>query len=285
MIDLHTHSNASDGTVSPEALVALAARKGLSALALTDHDTVAGVPVALAQGRALGVEVVPGIELTTEWDGSHVLHILGYFLRHEDPALGERLAWLKAKRRERAGKIVARLSELGLGVTFEQLETIAGDAAMGRPHVARALVEAGAVRTIDDAFRRYLSHGRPGFVKRETVTTEEGIALLKAAGAITVLAHPGTYRLKARQLARLVEQLKAMGLEGLEVYWSGHGAAQVESYGALAQRLGLVVTGGSDFHGDAKPGIELGRGRADSIPIPDSVLAALRERQSVKTGH
>lgn len=276
MVDLHTHSTASDGTLSPEALVDLAAEKGLTALALTDHDTMAGVPPALARGAACGVHVVPGVELGVEWEGAGTMHILGYFVRYGDPRLEESLAGLRAERRERARRMVARLNELGCVVSFEQVEQIGSGEAIGRPHVARALLESGAVKSLAQAFERYLKRGRPAFVEKEELSPAEGISLLKSSGGIAILAHPATLRLGKKTLARCVEELKEQGLDGLEAFWSGHNAAQVESYTALARRLGLLITGGSDFHGENKPGVELGSGRRGNVQVPDSVLEALR---------
>lgn len=278
MIDLHTHSTASDGTLSPEALVDLAADKGLTALALTDHDTVAGIPPALARGAVRGIHVVPGMELGVRWDGAGQMHVLGYYIRHDDSHLGERLDWLRARRRERATRIVAKLNRLGVEIPFGRVEEITGGESIGRPHVARALLEAGHVASVSEAFDRYLSRGRPAFEEKEQLNPKEAVGLVKSSGGAAVLAHPGTLKLPTAQLSRCIEELKAYGLAGLETIWSGHNRAQVESYSALARRLGLLTTGGSDFHGENKPGIELGTGR-NNVEVPDSVLAALQNHR------
>lgn len=279
MIDLHTHSTASDGTLSPEAVVDLAAEKGLTALALTDHDTVAGIPPAQARAGERGIELVPGVELGIRWEGPGTMHILGYCFRHDDGELRERLAWLRMCRRVRAERIVGKLNHLGCGISFGRVEEIAGGESIGRPHVAQALVEAGAVSSVADAFARYLSRGRPGFVEKKQLNPEEAIRLLKSCGGVAVLAHPATLKLGLEALSQLVEELKGKGLEGLEVSWSGHNERQVRAYTELAGRLGLLTTGGSDFHGENKPDIELGTGRHGNVKVEPSVLVALREHR------
>lgn len=278
MIDLHTHSTASDGTLTPAALVDLAAEGGLAAIALTDHDTVAGVPAALARGRERGVEVIPGVELGVQWEGAGSMHILGYCLPPEDGGLQEKLERLRQIRHERAQQIVSKLNGLGVEISFEQVKEIAGGNSMGRPHVARALMDLGAVASVREAFERYLKEGRPAYVEREMLTPKDGIALIKSVGGVAVLAHPATLRLGNESLGRAVEELKGEGLDGIEVVWSGHNRRQREAYQMLAQRLDLLATGGSDFHGENKPDIKLGRGLGGNVEVPDSVLTALRER-------
>lgn len=276
MIDLHTHSTASDGTLAPAALVDLAAEKKLTAIALTDHDTVAGVPGALARGAEKGVEVIPGVEIGVRWETGGAMHLLGYYIRPDEAQLRERLEGLRLQRRQRAQRMVTLLNQLGVGITFSGVEHVATGESVGRPHVAQALLEAGAVRSPEEAFRRYLGRGRPAYVQRELPSPQEGIAWLKGAGGVAVLAHPCTLRLGRKELERWVEELKAHGLDGIEVFWSGHNRAQQERYGALAQRLGLLVTGGSDFHGATKPDIQLGSGLKGNVRVPESYLTALR---------
>jgi predicted metal-dependent phosphoesterase TrpH len=276
MIDLHTHSTASDGTLTPAALVDLAAEKKLTAIALTDHDTVAGVPEAVAHGAGKGIEIIPGVEIGVRWDRGGAMHLLGYYIRSDEAQLRERLGGLRLQRRQRAQRMVALLNELGVEMSFSRVEQMAMGESIGRPHVARALLQAGAVRNPEEAFRRYLSSGRPAYVQRELPSPQEGIAWLKAAGGVAVLAHPSTLRLGRKELGRCVEELKGHGLEGIEVFWSGHNRAQQESYRALAQRLGLLVTGGSDFHGATKSDIELGTGLKGNVRVPESYLTALR---------
>lgn len=282
MIDLHTHSTASDGTLAPAALVDLAAAQKLTALALTDHDTVAGLPAALAQGQKHGLEVVPGVELGVQWNGPEAsgrqMHLLGYFFRADDATFGERLSWLRDRRRERAQRIVEKLKAAGVELSFARIEQIAGGEAIGRPHVARALMEAGVVASLGEAFGRFLSPGRPGYEDKDELTPAEAIALIRSAGGVAVLAHPGTLKLDAAALERCVAELVGYGLAGLEAIWSSHSQEQMRAYKALAAKMGLLTTGGSDFHGENKPDIHLGSGRRGNVQVPDSVLAALRQR-------
>lgn len=263
MIDLHTHSTASDGTLTPTELVDLAAEKGLRAIALTDHDTVAGIEEALRRGKTVGVHVIPGIELGAKQNGYKEMHILGYYIRHDYPPLLERLDWLRARRIERGRQMVARLVELGIAIAFERVEELARGGAMGRPHVALALVEAGQVETVPEAFRRYLNPGGPAYVEKQRLSSREAIEFIRAADGIPVLAHPGTLGLEPEQLERLVGELGGWGLQGIEAYWSRHSSEQTECCKKLAVQFNLGVTGGSDFHGTAKPGVELGRFGAD----------------------
>ncbi|MGH9863346.1 MAG: PHP domain-containing protein [Candidatus Acidiferrales bacterium] len=281
MIDLHTHSTASDGTLTPEALVDLAAEKSLTAIALTDHDTVAGIEPATARGQLKGVHVVPGLEISVR-SLAGAMHILGYYVRVEDLKLQTHLAAWCAARQERAQRMVARLNELGYGISYASVQARAGSDSIGRPHVARALMETGAVRSVAEAFERYLRRGRPAFVPREMPEPKEGIGAIKAAGGVAVLAHPSTLGLKGEELAALVKDLKDCGLDGMEVHWSGHSASQRAVFAQLAQHLSLLETGGSDFHGDNKPGIQLGTGRRGNVRVPDSVLEKLRECAAVQ---
>src|SRR3990170_1443686 len=247
MIDLHTHSTASDGTLTPEALIDLAAAQKLTALALTDHDTVAGLPPALAQGKTPGLAVPPGVELGLQWNGPEAsggqMHLLGYFFRADDASLGERLSGRRDRRRERAQRIVEKLKAAGVELSFTRVEQIAGGESIGRPHVAQALIEAGAVSSIGEAFGRFLSHGRPGYEDKDELTPAQAIQLIRAAGGVAVLAHPGTLKLKASGLQRCVEELKGYGLAGLEAIWSSHSPEQVRDLQALAEKLGLITTG------------------------------------------
>jgi predicted metal-dependent phosphoesterase TrpH len=277
MIDLHTHSTASDGTLEPEAVVELAAKKKLAALALTDHDTVAGVAHAAAAGRRLSVEVVPGVEISVHSEIG-ALHLLGYFVQEEHAGLQAKLAEWCGARRQRARRIVEKLAALGFLIPWERLEKAAGSGALGRPHVARELVRAKAVRSVEEAFERYLRRGRPAYVSREMPEPEEAIALIRAAGGVAVLAHPATLWLKGAALEARVKELRTQGLAGVEVHWSGHSARQRRELAALAKKLSLVATGGSDFHGDTKPGIQLGSGRRGNVRVSDDVLKELRER-------
>jgi 3',5'-nucleoside bisphosphate phosphatase len=267
-VDLHAHTYFSDGLWSPEAVVALAVERGLGALAITDHDSVEGLPRALAAAGG-SLELVPGIEMSTSLDGMD-LHILGYYLDAEHPELRARLAGFRTERLDRALAMVERLRGLGAPVEAEVVLALAGPGVVGRPHVAEALVRAGHADTMDDAFRRYLGMQGEAFVPRPAFRPEEAIALLDAAGGVSVLAHPG-----AMLGDVVVERLAAAGLRGIEVWHPQHGASTVRRYRALAQRLGLIETGGSDFHGPLRS-TTLG-----DLPVPLSVLGPLKQAAGV----
>lgn len=245
LYDLHTHSNASDGLLSPAELLDAAVAAGLSGIALTDHDTVAGLAAAQEHHRAaaLPLAFIPGIELNTEYLGEEV-HILGYYIDHEDSALRRRLGELCELRRLRAGKMVERLNGLGLDITMAEVTARAQGGQIGRPHIAMVLMDRGYVTSVPQAFQLYIGRGRPAYVPRYEFYPQEAIAMVTAAGGLPVLAHPGLIR---RQ--ELLEEIIALGVRGLECYYPQHSNAQQTAYRELAQRHDLLVTGGSDFHG------------------------------------
>lgn len=247
--DLHTHTAASDGLRSAAAVVARAREIGLHAVAVTDHDTTAGLAEAAAAGRQAGLQVIPGIELSTWSDRWHrEIHLLGYGLPADGGTLAPLLAETRRARRERAREIVARLQRLGLDLTWDDVAAQAGAGAVGRPHVARALLRRGLVTSIGEAFDRYLAAGRPAFVPRPRLSPEAGIEALRGAGAVPVLAHPGLLRMSLDD-ATWLESLRRKGLAGIEAFHSRHTHRQVARVLALARRLELLVTGGSDCHG------------------------------------
>ena len=259
MIDLHTHSTASDGTLTPAALLDCAAGRGLVGLALTDHDTLAGLEEARAQAGRHGIAFLAGIELSTRLGELDAIHLLGYFpegpLGEELPAACNDMA---AARARRAGEMVARLNAAGVAVSLEAVRAEAGIGVIGRPHLARALVAGGWAGGIGEAFQRWLVPGRPGYLPHARLSTLEAIGMLRRAGGVAVLAHPGTLGLTPRALEALVGELKRGGLGGLEAYWARHAPEQVALCERLAVKLKLVATGGSDFHGANKPDLELG---------------------------
>lgn len=284
MIDLHTHSTASDGSLTPTELVDLAAEKGLRAIALTDHDTVAGVEEAVRRGKTVGVHVIPGLELGAKQNGYKEIHILGYYIRHEHPPLLARLDWLRARRIERGRQMVARLAELGVAIAFERVAELARGGGIGRPHVALALVEAGHVETIPEAFQRYLNPGQPAYVEKQRLSPREAIELIQTADGIPVLAHPATLGLEQEKLEGLISELCEWGLRGIEAYWSRHNAEQIEFCKRLAAQFDLAVTGGSDFHGAAKPGIELGKCGVNG-DMPFELLYDLQTKRRLPMRH
>ncbi len=267
-VDLHTHSTASDGTCRPADLVALAARRGVRFLGLTDHDTTAGLVEAVAAGQASGVTVVPGIELGIDVAAGE-LHMLGYFIDPGDARLQGTLARLRAGRETRAARMVERLRAIGLPVTLADVERLAGGGTVTRAHVARALVEAGAATSVDDAFARYLDRGRPGYVPRPRLTAPEAIDLIRGAGGVAALAHPYT----VADLDETLPALVAAGLVGLEAYYGAYAPEERAALAALAERYHLIPTGGSDYHG---PGVREGRDLG-AAPVPLETVERLRE--------
>ena len=283
LVDLHLHSNFSDGALTPAELVAEASRLGLRAIALADHDNVDGIPGAMAAGRKLGVEVIPGVELSVVWQDYQDLHLLGYGFDHEDRALQRALAEFRDFRAGRSLRIVAKIN---LQLEHEGRRPLAADeirkragGTIGRPHIGHALLEAGHVQSMDEAFDRYLV---PCNEPKRFFLIDEAIRLVHAAGGCTVLAHPPFIGVDEETLHGLLDRFIAMGLDGLEAYNSGAGNDEVDRYITLARRKGLIVTGGSDFHQPLAGGIVIGAGRGN-LKIPyrcveeiKSVVAALR---------
>lgn len=277
-VDLHAHTTVSDGTLSPTQLVELAARSGLVALAVTDHDHVGGIEEARRAGARLGVEIVPGIELSVTHSAGDV-HVLGYLFDPQHPGLLAALEELRLHREGRAARIVEALQAHGVPVTMEDVarEAMASQGgSVGRPHVARALMRRGLVASIEEAFDRWLADGRPGAVPKRRLTAQEAFALVHEAGGVAVLAHPVTLPAAAR--VGTIRELAALGLDGIEVWHSKHTRDDAADFLALAQETGLVATGGSDFHGENKPDVALGRGKGDNVAVGVEVLEALVRR-------
>jgi predicted metal-dependent phosphoesterase TrpH len=258
LIDLHIHSTASDGSYAPAEVVRQAKEGGLAAIALTDHDTVDGLAEAMAAGEQLGLEVIPGVEISAQYPGG-TMHILGLFVNYHNGLLDKRLAVLKQARIDRNPQIIAKLNGLGIPVTMARVQEISGGGQVGRPHIARALMEAGYVSSIQEAFDKYLGYQRAAYVSKFRFPPTQALAMIREANGIPVLAHPFTLGLgSAAALRKLVMELKGLGLAGLEVYYSEHTPEQEALYLKLAQELDLLITGGSDYHGDNKPEIILG---------------------------
>jgi predicted metal-dependent phosphoesterase TrpH len=267
-VDLHSHSHFSDGTLSPADLVARAIDRGLTALSITDHDSLdALLPARAAAGRSL--ELVPGIELSSARAGME-LHILGYFVDASHEPLRERLLGFREERIGRARAMVERLHQLGVVIDFEHVLVVAGPGVIGRPHIAQVLMKDGHAVGMDDAFKRFLGRDGAAFIARPAFSPDEAISLIHGAGGISVLAHPGGAVTDA-----LIEQLASEGLRGLEVWHPQHGPATVRRLRALASRLNLVETGGSDFHGTGRSA-DLG-----DVPVPPGALTRLKEAAGV----
>lgn len=275
LIDLHVHTTASDGTLAPGECVALAARLGLAAIAITDHDTVAGNAPALARGAELGFEVVPGVEISTSYQGV-AIHLLGYYPAAEAAGLEALLAEVREGRRERNPRILGKLAELGCPVDAEEVAQEAGGEVVGRPHIAAVMIRRGYVASLQEAFDRYLARGAPAYVERRKASPAEAIATLRGAGAVPVLAHPAASGFRdPRQAEPMVGAFVDLGLRGIEAHYTGHTQADVALYSRLARTYGLVVTGGSDFHGETKPEIQMGRGLG-SMRVPAHLLSLLK---------
>lgn len=247
--DLHTHTRASDGMNTPEENVRLARERGLAALAITDHDTVAGVEEALQAGERFGITVVPGVEISTMAGGQDI-HVLGYYVDYRNEVLLTRLSKLRETRERRNELIIANLQKLGIDITMEEVirglgRPLRPDESIGRPHIADALVRKGHAETMRDAFDRYLAKGAAAYASQPRISPEEACKWIREAGGAPVLAHPGLY--EDDQLVRsIIEQAKPVGIE---VYHSDHGAEEEARYMAMAEEFGLIVTAGSDYHG------------------------------------
>ncbi len=277
MIDLHIHSVFSDGSFTPEELVREGRRRGLTAMALTDHDTVDGVPRFLEAGRRENLRTIAGVEISADFHPG-TMHILGYFVRPDDAQLNEHLVWIREGRSARNAEILSRLVEHGIRLKTEEIQEIAGGDVIGRPHIAQAMVARGYVESVREAFDRYLARGRPAYAERRRLSPEDSIALIHSAGGAAVLAHPVTLGLNGWDLRRLVRNLRDSGLDGIEAYYSEHTARDVRRYLRLAKDYDLAVSGGSDFHGEAVPGIEMGTGTG-KLNVPDDILEELEERR------
>jgi len=278
VIDLHTHTNESDGSCTPLELVDRALAMGLEALGISDHDTFAGYDQAVEPARAYGLDLVCGIELSVRMKNRpRSVHVLAYFLR-QPPSLEFRgwVSELLATRRERNIRLVAKLQGMGVPIELSEVERI-GRTLTGRPHFARVLIQKGFATDYEDAFRRYFGESAPAFVERQGPEIGEAARKVAAAGGLAVLAHP--IRLGVRDPAAeeaLIQELRDGGLGGIEVYHSDHKPEDIRRYARIATKYDLAVTGGSDFHGDAKPDVALGRGRNGNLDIPKSVLEVLR---------
>jgi predicted metal-dependent phosphoesterase TrpH len=274
MIDLHAHTTFSDGSLTPTQLVEEAVALGLTAVAVTDHDTVDGLPEALAAGERLGIRVVPGVELNLEHERV-TMDMLGYFLGGcPSEELKAELAELRLYRDERNGRILERLAALGYALDPGDLAAAAENGAVGRPHIGEALVRRGYAGSITEAFERFLRRGAPAWVDRRRLSLGAALRLLRASGGLPVLAHPGIIRTDAAGLEHIVRDASRLGMAGIECYYPLHDEATVARCLALAEENGLVPTGGSDFHGSVKPHAHLGIGSA-GLPLSDDLLADL----------
>ena len=287
MIDLHVHSHFSDGSFSPRQLVEYALTHGISAFALTDHDTTAGLPEAFAAAKELSgrrcaanpegntVEVIAGIEFSTEYEGRDI-HIVGLDIRYQDKVFSERLEHFVRSRENRNEKMCALLTMHGVPLTYPALRERFPGAVITRAHYARFLLEEGYVKSIPEAFERYVGDHAPCFIPREKVSPVEAVSLIRSTGGIPVLAHPVLYRMSNRRLEQLAGLLKEAGLAAIEALYSTYTPAETREMQGLAKKLGLLVSGGSDFHGANKPGLQFGTGYG-RLSIPEDIWENLKQ--------
>jgi predicted metal-dependent phosphoesterase TrpH len=278
-IDLHAHSNMSDGTMSPSELVRHAATIGLKAIALTDHDTLDGIEPATSAVKEfeLDLEVVPGVEISAEYDYG-ILHILGFFIRSDDSELQKSLNFLRIQRQSRITKILSKLSAQNVFIREEEVRKVATGGVPGRPHLAGLMFRKGYVKTMQEAFDRYLRKGACAYVPKVKLPAFKALQLIVSAGGIPVVAHP--YSLNQEDPDRFEEALLSLidkGLQGIEAYYPKHTKDQTRMYVRLASKFDLVVTGGTDFHGANKPGVKLGE-FPDRPPLPYSLLEEMKKR-------
>jgi len=264
--DLHLHTRFSDGTETPERVVELAAQAGLSAIAITDHDNVDALPAARAVAARRGIELIPGIEMSSSAEGLEV-HVLGFFIDPANPILQQHMTEQQARRVARVHTMVKQLQAVGVRIEAEEVFQVAGEGTVGRPHVARVLLKHGYVSQLSEAFDRYIGPDNPGFVPGSPLPPSRVIQVIREAHGVPVLAHPIYLKRDA-----LIERFAQEGLAGLEVYHSGHPPEMVRHYEQLADRLRLLRTGGSDYHGDAKEGLPIG-----AVKIPCALVDALKE--------
>jgi predicted metal-dependent phosphoesterase TrpH len=265
--DLHCHSTASDGSLEPAEVVRLAREAGVSAMSLTDHDTIAGQQAASEEAARLGIDFITGIEISCEFRQPGTMHILGYGVDPANATLAELSAHLIESRNNRNPQIVARLNELGVAVTMEEWQGEAGGDVVGRPHLAAILVRKGYVSSVKQAFDKYLGQGAAAYVDKERLTPKRAIEMIHQSGGVPVLAHPFQLRcISDAELETVVKNLVDLDLLGLEVMHSDHDEKLVQKYTALADRFGLVKTGGSDFHGRSKKAIAFGWSHGQRVP-------------------
>ncbi len=281
-VDLHIHSTASDGTLSPKEIIKTADKVGLRAIAIADHDTIEGSVEALEHQDSSSVEIVPAIEISASFDYG-AMHILGYLIDLEDVSFRQTVRVVQEARANRNLQIVKRLQDLGFDISYDEISEASGGGQVGRPHFAQVLVQKGVVQNIDEAFIKFLRKGRPAYVERCRLLPAEAMQTILRAGGVPVLAHPFTLNAKTEgDLDRIVAGLKQAGLKGLEVYYPAHGPVRTAQYERLAHRHGLLITGGSDFHGAVKPEIHIGFGRGD-LRIPYRLVEELKRSASSST--
>ncbi len=279
MIDLHLHSTYSDGTMTPSELVRLAAGIGLSAISVTDHDTVSGIEEALREGIECSLEVVPGLEISVEHKGMN-LHLLGYYFDWFDDRLVDTLGMLQTSREIRNSRIVSKFQEMGIDLTEDELQNEAGAGVAGRPHFARLLVKKNIVKSNEQAFAHYLKAGRCAYVSRYVLDISEAIDILHDAGGFAVVAHPTQLPCSLNELSGILRELKQLGIDGLETYYPTQRGDVFKKIRALAQQYQLLETGGSDYHGETRKGTAIA-GATKKFLVPDELMNTLRKQKQL----
>jgi len=281
VIDLHVHTTASDGTMSPAELVRYAKGKGLRTIAITDHDTIEGIEEGLQEGSKRGLEVIPGVELSVDYSNG-TMHLLGYYIDITCTELTDKLMVLQQARAERNLKMIDKLRALGMEIDLAEVATVAEHGQIGRPHFAQAMVKKGYVQNIPDAFDRYLRKGGPAYMEKFRLSAEEAIHVIRTAGGVTVLAHPFTLNQpQPHEFDAVIGELKQRGLEGIEVHYPEHSEGQKKLYRDVAQQYGLLITGGSDFHGLTKDAIDLGEGYGDG-ELTHTIVEDMKSRRETR---
>ena len=274
-VDLHLHTTASDGVLTPSALVRYAKSKGLQAIAITDHDTIEGLDEGLSEGERIGFEVIPGVEISADHSPGS-MHMLGYFLDIHHPLLKGKLDYLQRARAERNPKIIQNLNRLGVRISYEEVVKASGGGQVGRPHVAQVLMEKGYVRSFQEAFDRFLKKGAPAYVDKVRLKSKEAISFITEAGGLAVLAHPKTVTADgSSSFEKILGELMEEGLRGIEVFYPEHTPLEVAQFKAMAERYGLLMTGGTDYHGIEKETLDIGVGRGE-MKLPYSIVETLK---------
>ena len=280
-IDLHVHTTASDGTMRPAEVVRYAQKKGLRAIAITDHDTIEGLDEAIHEGNELGFEVIPGVELSVDAP-TGTMHVLGYYIDPASAELTDKLLILQQARMERNLTIIERLRGLGIPIELSEVKAAPEHGQIGRPHFAHTLVKKGYARNIQDAFDRYLGKGKPAYAEKFRFAPEEAMHFIGTAGGLSILAHPFTLNQpQQKDLEPLIMTLKEKGLEGIEVFYPEHSEGQTKLYRSLAQKYGLLLTGGSDFHGLTKDDVDLGKGYGD-VEMTYQLVEVMKARREIR---
>jgi len=277
-VDLHIHTTASDGSLTPLEVLDAAAEIGLKAIAITDHDTIEGIAEVWQTRRANVIEVLPGIEISADYPFG-TMHILGYLIRLDDMPFRQALHTIQEARAIRNLKIIERLQELGVPIRYEEVLEVSGGGQVGRLHISQVLVYKGVTQTVDEAFSRLLKKGGHAYVQRYRLSPADAIQTILQAGGVPVLAHPFTLNAKNEvELENILLDLKQVGLKGMEVYYPQHGPVRTAEYERLTRRHGLLMTGGTDFHGAVKPGVHLGTGKGD-MRIPYRLVEQLKNKK------